>query len=94
MDVKSSGGMNCPRCGGPVAVGSSTVMMPGLLWIIISALSTTYSCPKCGTIPFGEFPPDVQASERSNMWLKILGALGLFVLIIVVVVLIIVFTGK
>lgn len=91
MDVKNSGAMVCPRCGGAVAVGSS-VVLPGLLWLIISALMTTYTCPKCGQIPFSEFPQQMRDQERSKMWWTILGSLGAMVLIVVVIVVVIMLT--
>lgn len=87
MDVKNSTGMKCPRCDGPVAVGQNLATMHfGLIGAIIGLLMTSYECPKCGPIPFGELPPEVRNKSR---WEAILGVLlmlailaGLIVLLV------------
>ena len=70
MDVKSKSGLRCPRCGGPVAVGTSMVAMQfGLIGAILSQFMKTYQCPRCGKIPFKEFPPETRSKLRSGAWI-------------------------
>jgi len=70
----SSSGMACPRCGGPVAVGSNPVLMQfGLIGAILHLFMTSYSCPKCGAIKFSEFPKEVRDKQRQGTLLAVLG---------------------
>jgi DNA-directed RNA polymerase subunit RPC12/RpoP len=69
-DVRASGGIRCPRCGGPLAVGSNhhVAAQFGLVGALISLFLTKYVCTKCGTIPFGELPQEVRDSTRWGLW--------------------------
>ncbi len=73
-DVKAPGGMRCPRCGDAVAVGSNHHIAAqfGLIGALISLLMTSYACPKCGPIPFAEFPQEVRDKVRGEFWLGFL----------------------
>lgn len=83
----SSSGMNCPRCGGPVAVGTNPVLMQfGLIGMIIHMLTTSYSCPQCGPIKFREFPEEVRSRSRLNTLLGVLAFVALVAVVVVVVV--------
>jgi hypothetical protein len=74
LKATSSSGLACPRCGGPVAVGSNPVLMQfGLIGAILHLFMTSYSCPKCGTIKFSEFPREVRDKQRQGTLLAVLG---------------------
>jgi hypothetical protein len=69
----TSSGMACPRCGGPVAVGTNPVLMQfGLIGALLHLLMTSYSCPKCGPIKFSEFPKEVRDGQRQGILLWVL----------------------
>ncbi|MGL4554574.1 MAG: hypothetical protein ACRC33_25705 [Gemmataceae bacterium] len=73
LKAGSGSGLACPRCGGPVAVGSNPVLMQfGLIGMLIQLLTTSYGCPKCGPLKFREFPPEVRSKQRRGTLLVIL----------------------
>jgi predicted RNA-binding Zn-ribbon protein involved in translation (DUF1610 family) len=73
LKAASSSGMACPRCGGPVAVGTNPVLMQfGLIGALLHLLMTSYSCPKCGPIKFSEFPKEVRDGQRQGILLWVL----------------------
>ena len=79
----------CPRCGGPVHRGGHPVgMMVGLVGALIAAAFGGFNCPKCGSIPKSEFPPEVQQKMTMGSVAIVFIAVAVLVVAIVIIVLI------
>lgn len=81
------GAIPCPTCGmatnaraDGAAVGFFVAGIPG--WLIASALMTKYHCPQHGEVPAAYFPPNHQSAISNRKIAKIVGAVGVPLLII------------
>jgi hypothetical protein len=62
------------------AVGFFVAGIPG--WLIASALMTKYHCPQHGEVPAAYFPPNHQSSITNRKIAKIVGAVGVPLLLV------------
>ncbi len=81
------GAIPCPTCGmatnaraDGAAVGFFVAGIPG--WLIASALMTKYHCPQHGEVPAAYFPPNHQSSITNRKIAKIVGAVGVPLLLV------------
>lgn len=78
----------CPRCGDGVARASNSMIAGafGLIGALITAAFGDLACKKCGKIPKGEFPPDVQSQMTRGSITLVVSAVLVFVVAIVALV--------
>jgi hypothetical protein len=77
----------CPRCSGPVNRGGHPVgMVGGVVGALLAAAFGGFTCKKCGPIPKGEFPPDVQQKMTTGTVLIVFSAIAVLVVAITLIV--------